>query len=208
VFDFYLMLVFVASVGRRFEMYRHVVGIVMGLQSRWPNLFKLVKEHRTVLLTFQTLLPAVFVALLLIAQMIATNFIWPDAARPPTGLTFGRLAEYWWAAALALPLGVAMVALDVYGFIVVGQIDRKLLEKYFDQAEYWLTSRTAHVVRIVTFGFVNPRRLVNTEVQKALTDATKQLNTNLWWMTVQMGLRIAYGLSLWLTWAVSLRDMA
>ena len=72
----------------------------------------------------------------------------------------------------------------------------------------WLTSRTAHVVRFFTLGFVNPRRLVNTEVQKALVDATRQLNTNLWWMTVQMGLRIAFGLSLWLTWAVSLQDLS
>jgi hypothetical protein len=204
VFDFYLVLLFVASVSRRLDIYRHVVGMVYRARGRWPKLFELVKEHRTILLTLRTLMPALLVLLLFLVQFAASNFVWPDAARPPHGLTFGRLAEHWWAVGLAVPLGAAMVLLDIWGILAVGQIDRKLLEKYFDQAEYWLSSRTAHVVRFFTLGFVNPRRLVNTEVRKALHQATRQLNSNLWWMSAQMGLRIAFGLSLWLTWVLTL----
>ncbi len=205
-FDFYLVLLFVASVSRRLDLYRHVVGMVFKFAGRWPHLFKLVKEHRTILLSFRTLLPALLVLLLFIVQTIASRWIWPEATHPPTGLTYGRLAEYWWADLVVLPLGVAMVALDIYGILVVGKIDRALLEKYFDQAEYWLTSRSAHVVRFFTLGFINPRRLVSQEVQKALHGATKQLNSTLWWTSMQMGLRIAVGLSLWLTWALTLHE--
>lgn len=206
-FDFYLMLLFVASISRRLDLYRYVVGMVLRFPGRWPNLFKLVKEHRTVLLTFRTLLPALLVLMLFLVQLIASRLVWPEAARPPTGLTVAKLAEYWWAVVLVVPLGIAMVCVDIWAILVVGQIDKALLEKYFDQAEYWLTSRTAHVVRFFTFGYINPRRLVSQEVQKALVGASRQLNTTMWWMNVQMGLRIAFGLSLWLTWAVTHRDI-
>lgn len=201
-FDFYLVLLFVASVVRRMDWYRSVVGIIWRVPGRWPNLFKLVKEHRMILLTFRTILPALLALGLSIIQLIASRLIWPEASRPPGGLTFASLWEHWWAVVVTLPLGIAMVCLDIYGIIMVGQVDRALLEKYFDQAEYWLRSKTAHVVRFFTLGFVNPRRIVATEVQKALVDATQQLNFTLWWITMQVALRIAFGLSLWLSWAI------
>ncbi len=104
---------------------------------------------------------------------------------------------------LAVPLGLAMVAVDLYGLVRIGQIDRPVMEQYFDQAEYWLRSPASSVVNVVTFGFVNPRRMVADEVRKALVDASGMLNTTLWWVNVQVALRIAFGLTLWLTWAWS-----
>ena len=64
-------------------------------------------------------------------------------------------------------------------------------------------SHTAIVVRVFTFGFVNPRRLVTVEVRRALIDASRLLNTTLWWVIGQTGLRLAFGLALWLTWALT-----
>ena len=61
----------------------------------------------------------------------------------------------------------------------------------------------ATVLRVFTLGFVNPRRMVAVEVQKALLEASRMLNSTLWWVTVQVGLRIAFGLALWLTWALT-----
>ncbi len=78
------------------------------------------------------------------------------------------------------------------------------MEKYFDQAEYWLRSHTAHVVRIFTLGYINPRQMVVEEVRKALINASGLLNNTLWWVNLQMGLRFCFGLSLWLTWALTL----
>jgi hypothetical protein len=199
--DFYFLLLFFVGTARRLEQYRHIVQLVVVGPGRWPNLLKLVREHRTIFFTVSTLLPGLLALALSLAQLIASRWIWPEAGRPPHGLTVGRLSELWPMLFLIVPLGIAMFSVDIYGIVAVGQIDRPQMEKYFDQAEYWLRSRTAHVVRVFTLGYVDPRKMVNDEVRKALVVVTQMLNTNLWWITVQMGLRVSFCLSLWLTWA-------
>jgi hypothetical protein len=203
-FDFYLMFLFVAGTIRRIDQYRHFASLIFRLPGRWPRLLALVKEHRTVFLTWATVLPALLALLLSVVQLFASRLVWPQAGRPPHGLTTARLVAYWPALLAALPLGLAMVGLDLYGLLFVGEIDRKELERHFDQAEYWLTSRASTAVRVFTFGFVNPRRMVAVEVRRALVSASQLLNTTLWWVIVQIVLRIAFGLSLWLTWALTL----
>ena len=145
----------------------------------------------------QVSLPALLALVLSVVQWIASRKVWPHA-----DLTAGQLTQYWPALGAVVLLGLAMLCVDIYGVVVVGELDRTLLEKYFDQAEYWLRSHTAHVVRVFTFGMINPRQMVNVEVRKALLQASHMLNTTLWWVTAQVGLRVAFGLSLWLTWAL------
>jgi len=58
------------------------------------------------------------------------------------------------------------------------------------------------VVRMVTFGYVNPRRMVAVEVRKALVEASRLLNSTFWWVSVQTGLRVLFGLALWLIFAL------
>ena len=96
--------------------------------------------------------------------------------------------------------GIAMLVLDVGGTLQVARLDRELLEKHFETAEYWLRSWTAPAIRMFTLGFVNPRKLVGIEVRKALVAASEQLNTALWWSSLPVGLRIAFGGGLWLTY--------
>jgi hypothetical protein len=43
--------------------------------------------------------------------------------------------------------------------------------------------------------------MVAVEVKKSLTEASRLLNNTLWWVSMQLGLRVAFGLSIWLTWA-------
>jgi len=198
LFDFYLMLALLAGVVQRFERYQAIGRLVLSGPGRWPRLLELIKHHRMIFLTWTTVLPGLLALGLSLAQLIASRRIWPQA-----DLTAGQLAAHWLAVAVVAPLGLAMVGVDVYGILVVGAIDRALMEKYFDQAEYWLRSRTAHVVRVFTFGFINPRQMVNVEVRKALLEASRMLNTTLWWVTAQVGLRVGFGLSLWLTWALA-----
>jgi hypothetical protein len=197
-FDFYLMLAFLAGTVRRFEQYQSIGRLVLTGPGRWPRLLKLIKEHRTIFLTWETVLPGLLALALSVAQLVASRQVWPHA-----DLTAGQLAAHWLAVAVVAPLGLSMLGVDAYGILVVGEFDRKLMEKYFDQAEYWLRSRTAHVVRVFTFGAINPRKMVNEEVRKALIEASRMLNTTLWWVTVQVGLRVAVGLSLWTTWALT-----
>src|SRR5262249_18007381 len=154
-FDFYLMFTFVASTVRRVGQYLSIGRLVVTGPGRWPKLLALVKEHRMLFLTWSTVLPALLALLLSLIQLVASHEVWPQAQ-----LTAGALAAHWWALAATVPLGLAMFALDIYGILVVGGFDRAEMEKYFDQAEYWLRSRAATVVRVVTLGIVNPRRMV------------------------------------------------
>jgi hypothetical protein len=202
--DFYFMFTFFASTFRRYEQYQNIVKLVWGGPRRWPLLLNLMREHRTIFMTWATVAPAVLALALSIVQLIASRGLWPEAGEPPSGLTVGNLLGHWAALFVVVPLGLGMLAVDIKGLIVIGRVDRQEMEKYFDQAEYWLRSRTAHVVRVATLGFINPRRMVAEEVRKALIAAIALLNTTLWWVNLQVSLRFAFGLSLWLTWALPL----
>ncbi len=195
--DFYFMLMFAVSLIRRFSLYREVAGLVVSGPARWPRLLVVIKGHHTVFLTWATILPALLALFLAILQLVASREIWPHAQ-----LSVSELGEHWAAIPIVLPLGAAMLAVDLYCAFMIGKFDRALMEKYFDQAEFWLRSHTAHVVRIVTFGFINPRRTVNDEVLKALHQANQLVQMSLWWMTVQVGVRVAFGLALWGTWVI------
>jgi hypothetical protein len=202
--DFYLAFMFFIGTLRRFAQYRNMAQIAFTVPGRWPLLLKLIHDHRMVFATWGTIAPALLAALVMIVQLIASRGIWPMAGQPPHGLTVGVLLEHWPALFAVLPLGLAMVGFDAWGMTMVSKIDRTQLDKYFDQAEYWLRSPTAHVVRFATFGYINPRRMVNTEVRKALVAASSLINYTLWWMNIQVGLRLLFGLALWITWAFTL----
>jgi hypothetical protein len=199
--DFYFAFMFFAGTLRRLGQYHSVGQLVFAGPTRWPHLLKLLSEYRTILWTWSMILPALLALLLWLVQMLASRFVFPDAGNPQDALTPQRLLEYWPALIVVAPLGLAMFAFDLYSLYLVGQFDRDMLEKYFDQAEYWLRSKTAHVVRVVTFGRINPRRMVAEEVEKALVEVGDMLNFTLWWVAMQIGLRFAFALSLWLTWA-------
>jgi hypothetical protein len=200
-FDFYLALVFLASIYLRVHQYRAVWGLMRAMPGRWPKLMKELGEHKSRFLTRATIGPAVLALGLIVLQILASHFIWPEASKPEQGLTIARLLEHVPACVVISLLGAAMVAVDIYATFWVAEINRSEMEKYFDQAEYWLNSWTAPVVRVFTFGKVDPRAMVSTEVGKAVEGATSDLNNALWWICLQTGLRVAYGLAIWLTYA-------
>jgi hypothetical protein len=197
-FELYLSLLFAVSTYLRIRQYRVVVGLVKDSSGRWPRLFQVVKRHGNVFLTWGTIFPLAVTLALLLIQFLARRIVWPGA----DDFTVARLPEVWPAVPLLLLSGLAMVALDGWATWTVGELDRGVMEKYFDQAEYWLKSPTARIVRFVTLGFVDPRKMVSIEVQSALVSASKLLNANLWWVSLQAGLRIAFGLSLWTTYMI------
>ncbi len=201
--DFYFALMFCAGTWRRFRQYQTMGRLAFAGPGRWPHLLTLIHGHRTLFLTWQTVAPAALAFLVLVVQMTASRLVWPEAGRPPHGLELHDLFAHWPCLFAVIPLGAAMLAFDLWGFIVVGQIDRPAMEKYFDQAEYWLRSPAAHFVKFGTFGFLNPRKIVAVEVRKALEAASGLVNYTLWWIVTQTILRFAFGLSLWLTWALA-----
>jgi hypothetical protein len=201
--DFYFMFVFLAGSVRRIGQYQNMGKLALTGPGRWPRLLKLVREHRTIFMTWATAAPALLALGLSVIQLIASRMVWPEAGRLPGGLTMSALVEHWAALPVVLLLGIAMFAFDLYSLVRVGEIPRAEMEKYFDQAEYWLRSKTAHVVHVFTLGYINPRKMVAEEVRKSLIDASNLLNSTLWWVNMQMSLRFSFGLALWLTWALT-----
>jgi hypothetical protein len=197
-FSFYLTVMFVVSTFLRLRQYQAMVGLVRALPQRYPNLLKVLRQHSGIFLNSATVRPVLFVLLLLITNTVACHWIWPTADE----FKAVDLYNIWPVLPVVLLSGLSMLAFDVYTTSQVGVIDRPAMEKYFDQAEFWLRSWRAPVVSIVTFGFVDPRKIVNAEVSKALLAATELLNRTLWWVSLQTGLRIAFGLSLWASYAL------
>jgi len=195
LFDFYLAMVFVVSTALRLRQYKAVIRLVRAVPDRWPRLLRLIRQHHGIFLTWATVLPAFLALVLYLLHTIAYRFLWPHA-----NLTVGELRGLWFAVAVIALSGVGMLAVDGYATFRVGNLDRALLETYFDQAEFWLRSWVAPVVKVFTLGYINPRKMVAAEVSKALVQASRLLNSTLWWLSIQVGLRIAFGLSLWMTW--------
>jgi hypothetical protein len=196
LFNFYLILVFVVTTFARFRDYVKVLDLVRRVPGRWPRLFQLVRQHWSIFLTWNSFVPLLSSGGLILVHSVLTRLVWPTA---DDFLTMAKLWEHWPALLLVGPCAAAMIALDIYAAVTAQPIDTASLAKYFDQAEFWLKSWTAPVVRMFTFGYVNPRQMVAAEVRNALTSAGELLNSTLWWMAWQSGLRIACGASLWLS---------
>jgi hypothetical protein len=199
LFDFYLILAFFLSTVLRARQYHTVLGVVRDVPGRWPRLFQLVKQHRQLFLTWGTVLPL----LLTLGLWVGHTVLRRSALSEGEDLTLGRLGQMWLAVPIVGIAALAMLSFDIYGAVNVADINRAELEKYFDQAEYWLRSWTAPVVSFFTLGYVNPRKMVAVEVQNAVKSASATINESLWWMSMQTVLRILFGLTLWITFLFS-----
>ena len=198
LFNFYLAVMFLLSTWRRLGQYRAVVGIALSAPGRWPRTLHAMKRHGALFFTWSTLRPAAVALSLLAVNAVASRLIWPLAS-----LTPHDLLDHWPYLPFVAFTAVAMLGIDGYFLLRVGTIDRAETEKYLDEAEYWLKSWAAPVVKVLTFGRINPRMMVDVEVQKAMAGATDLLNKSLWWISLQTGCRVAFGLTLWLTWALN-----
>ncbi len=197
MFTFYLTAVFAVSTLRRWRQYRDVVALTTSMPNRWPRVLKQIKQHWLMFMTWSVFRPALFAIALIAVQIVCSRVFWPQAQ-----ISFRDLADAWWMLPVVGASGIVMLGVDLYFIIRVGAVDRKETERYLDEAEHWLTSWKAPVIRIFTFGIINPRKIVDTEVRKAMEEGKGLLRRNLWWMTLQAGLRILFGLTLWIAWAV------
>jgi hypothetical protein len=196
VFDFYVTLMFVISLVRRWDVYVNAVRLMVAVRGRWPKLIQRLSEHSSLILNRAFFRPALLALALTLTQLVASRVVFPAAV-----LTGDQLrAAWWWVPAVAVPL-VPMVLVDVYFVVRVGKFDHAETVRYFDQAETWLGWK-GPVVRALTLGVVNPRRMVDEEVKKNLTEYQSALQASLWWVSVQIGLRLAFGLTLWTLWAI------
>jgi hypothetical protein len=197
-FSLYLAAGFLLSTWLRLQQYRAVLSLIGRLNTRWPNLTRLVLAHRGIFLTWANVRPLLLVFGLLLINTLASQFVWPQAK----DFQVADLVIIWPILPVVLTCTIAMVLFDTVGAFQVTQIDTPETEKYLDLAESWLSGWRAPVVRIFTLGYINPRQMVAKEVRSALEGASAVLNSNLWWLTTQTTLRIACGMSLWASYAL------
>lgn len=195
VFDFYVTVMFLISLLRRWDVYLDAIKLLVGVRGRWPKLMGRLREHQSLLLNWSFFRPAILALALTVLQLVVSRVIYPQAV-----VTFAILDAWWWYAAIFVTM-VPMVAVDLYFIIRVAKFDRDAAEKQLDDAEGWLGGK-GRLVRIFTFGIVNPSKMVDTELKKGLETARASLNASLWWVSLQIALRMAFGLTLWTVWFV------
>ncbi|MFL5328064.1 MAG: hypothetical protein ACJ8C4_04060 [Gemmataceae bacterium] len=196
LFGFYLAAMCIISIVRRLDLYRAMAHLGLVLLRKYQKLFGRIQEQRAVLFTGSIILPAAMTGVLWAAQTVLTRLIFPHA-----NVTFSQLATRWWALAAVLLPSVAVIAIDAYFLIRVGQIDTAATEKYFQQAEGWIGTWKSKLVRAATFGKIDPHRMVDDEVKKALVAGNKLIHSALWWTVVQTAARLLLGLGLWMSCA-------
>ncbi|MDB5313423.1 MAG: hypothetical protein JWO38_7625 [Gemmataceae bacterium] len=198
VFSYYLALVFVVGTALRARNYRAMIGLIYQSSDRWPKLRVLAKSHRGLFLRWPTVLPVAATLALTLVNAWASNFVWVDARVTP-----GDLWSHPVGLAAVIIAGGLMGFLDFKAVFLFGRFDRPALEAVLDRAEHWLGSWKAPAVRFLSFGLIHPRRIVGEQVRQALVEASESINGQLWYLSLQIATRIAFGLAMWITWAVA-----
>ncbi len=196
VFDFYVTIMFLISFLRRWEVYWSALRVLIAVRGRWPKLIQLLGVHKSLILNWSFFRPACLAAIVAVIQLVVSRLVYPTAT-----LTVQQLKEEWWLVLVILLPMVAMLAVDVFFIIRVGRFDHDETVKYLDHAENWLGWK-GPLVRVITIGIVNPSKMVDDEVKKSLASLGIVLQSSLWWVITQMGLRLLFGLTLWTVWAL------
>jgi hypothetical protein len=164
VFNYYLVLAFFVSTGIRIRTYRAIVGLVFASPSRWPKLLQLVKKHRTIFLGWPMLLSIGSAFALMLGNSLAIRLVWASAK-----VTFEELWGRWLPLAAVILSGGLMLLLDCRAIFSVGP-----------------------ALRMVTFGFVNPRKIVGAEVQRVLVDANWIVIGGMWPTSLRIGMQLGF----------------
>lgn len=197
-FNYYLIIAFVVGTILRTRNYLAMTRLIYQSKHRWPKLRALAKADWAIFLRWSTVFPMAATLVLTIGNTWASHFVWTDAR-----VTFQDL----WSHSLAfIAVGVTaalMGFLDFKAVFLFAQVDRPTIEAILDRAEHWLVSWKAPAVRVLSLGFIHPRRIVGEQVHQALVDASVGIGGQLWYLSLQIVLRIALGLALWITWVVN-----
>jgi len=195
VFDFYLAMMLVLGLWRRYPIYWNTFRILWAVQGRWPKLLQRMKQHHNILVTRDLIRPLLVVLGLMALQFTLSRWLYPEAR-----ISLSNLSGYPFAW-LGLVIGVLpMLAVDSYFLVMVGQFDRVQTEKSLDEAEAWLGGWKSTAVRVATLGYINPLSIVDQELKKGLTSLGKMASFAAWWVSIQVACRTTCGLTIWTLW--------
>jgi len=203
VFDFYLALMFLLGLSRRYPLYWNTLTLLISVRGRWPKLLERMKKNHNVLMTGEVIRPLIVAGGLMIVQFLCSRLIFPNAK-----LQVSEVFSEILSTVLFLLGALPMFTVDLYFLIAVGRFDRVEAEKYMDHAESWLGSWKGSAVRYATLGYVNPQRVVDREVQRSLIQLGKTVSWAAWWVSIQVVCRTACGLVIWLLWAFTSQKIA
>jgi hypothetical protein len=202
VFSYYITIAFIVGTVLRWRNYRAMLKIIVSFQGRWPKLLRLVSEHREVFWQWPTILPAACTLFLMTVHLLASWLIWSQARVTPADLV-----DHLWSLALITLMAGLMLLFDGRIIFQVTHFDRLALESDFDRAEHWLGTWKAPAVKVLTFGFINPRKMVNDQVRSALIKANEIVNGQFWLWAFQFVVRLAFGLAVWIAWFVNAQQI-
>src|SRR6187401_1200786 len=74
LFDFYLALMFLISLVRRWSVYVNALRILVAVRGRWPKLIQRLREHQSLILNWSFFRPAAIALILMVMQLIASRF--------------------------------------------------------------------------------------------------------------------------------------
>lgn len=195
LYNLYLIVMFALSTAARYRVYIQVVSLVLALPQRWPKLSQLLLQHCWLLLNWRTVLPTILTFLLTVVNSAVYYLLLPQATLTPRDL----IGHVFLATTLG-PLAALVVALDAYALSQRGDIRTPELDKQFDQAEFWFSSRWAKVVEWLTLKRVRPRQIVSEHLRSALQTVAQTINWAMWYWTSQLLARLLLALGLWWAW--------
>src|SRR5580698_5945148 len=118
LFDFYLALMFLISLVRRWDIYLNALRLLFAVRGRWPKLIQRLGEHKSIILNWSFFRPAILALFVTILQLIASRMVWPHAV-----LTGPELREeWWWLPVVFVPL-LSMLAVDIFFIVRVARFD-------------------------------------------------------------------------------------
>jgi hypothetical protein len=196
LYNLYLIIIFALGTAVRYRLYIQVISLVLAFPSRWPKLGQLLLQHRWMLIGWRTLLPTVLTLLFTAIHSFVLYWLLPSAVLTPLELRH----HLGWAVLLA-GLALAVILLDGFSLYVQNQNwVTPELQKQFDQAEFWLSSRWSTVIEWLSFKKVRPRQLVQEQLRAAMEAVAQTVNWALWYWAAQLLARALLALALWTAW--------
>jgi len=188
----YLVVMFIVGLAQSMQFYLGFISLVKKAPNRWPRLVRLAGRHIFCLVTPGLIWPLSASLFLMVVQCVASIYIWPSADEFVLGQTNIVFVS------LLLPVGIAMVGLDLFRILQGTTLDSKAVEPFLNLAEGALHPGTVVVGKAVSLGRFNPVAIVSIEVKKHLLIIDEALKYSLWLITSSLVLRGIFASILWL----------
>ena len=195
-YEIYVVILVVATVVLRFRVWRDLATVAYQFPNRWPRLFGVIVENKSLLFNRSTLLPIVMALTLAAVHTLCRHWLLSDAE-----LSLLSVIEIPPALLLLACCGGYMLYLDYQVLQRSTPFQRAELEKRFNRGELALAKTVDWTVRICTLGFVSSTKIVEEQVTEALEEECTVVEEQMKGWLGRTIVRFAFGMTCWLCWA-------